>query len=262
MSARPINYGGTTRPKGDTGHIAKMGYTLTQIEKIIESLQFHPTDSEGNPSFIPSWVVDEIAHSQAAYPREWSTRTGSSNPDYQFKFVTQKDVSNPNTFTPNYSSRTYNVVRPAGGTLGTPYEGVIIGKSTLQKNFILKVTTQFVRNMSDAGWTFTPQDTKPSDKFVRNMTNTGWTYVPPNSFNTKMDIGHVLNITQKSLLGNRYVENPNSQNPQVTQSPNLTPSETTPIEKDHSKLETGLLLGGIALFSQKRKETMRSDVRW
>ena len=101
---------------------------------------------KGIPSPVPSWVVDEIAHSQVSYPEEWIQYTGTRSRSKQFKFVTGgKDINDPFTYEPGYSAILYNAVRPGGGALG--YEN--IAPSFKERNFTLKVTNQFVQNMGN-----------------------------------------------------------------------------------------------------------------
>ena len=152
------------RPGGNTFVTShqKGGLTPSLIQKEFESLQNYPNRLDGTPTPIPSWLLDEMAHSQASYPHEW-IQFGGRNTDIQFKTMTGKDINDPNTYEPGYSATLYNAVRPQGGTPDTGYENFT--PSFSERNFTLKVTNQFVQNMGNIGWTFTPASTTQTSGF-------------------------------------------------------------------------------------------------
>ena len=120
----------------------RSGLDYQQIEKIFQSLPAYPSDSAGNPTPVPNWVVDEIAYSQAVYPDDWK-QFGGSTTSIQFKTLTGYDINNPSAYEPNYFASDVTGIRPAR-----------FEYPPKERTFTLKVTNDWIERMKNQGWIF------------------------------------------------------------------------------------------------------------
>lgn len=123
------------------------GCSVTLIEKRFQSLPNYPELTlTGEPTPIPIRLADHIAYSQAQYPDEWRSYLGEGDPKKQFKIISHgKNPDDPNSFEAGYLPKSYIATRPTRQNSTQP-----------SKTFELKVSDQFVEEMSARGWTFAP----------------------------------------------------------------------------------------------------------